>query len=75
GSDCDGLAVLLSTLELAIGVDARLVFIPRHVYVELRLDKGPGKYRQWFPVDATCKDCEFGSIPSNSEKIEYLFIN
>jgi hypothetical protein len=75
GSDCDGLAVLLATLELAIGVDTRLVFVPGHVYVELKLDKGPGKYQSWFPADATCKSCKFGEIPvPNSEK-QYLMLS
>ena len=75
GSDCDGLAVLLATLELAIGVDARLVFIPNHVYVELKLDNGPGKYRKWFPVDAACKGCEFGEVANLNQNKEYLVLS
>jgi len=74
GSDCDGLAVLLATLELAIGVDARLVFVPEHVYVELKLDKGPGKYREWFPVDATCNSCKFGEAPATVAEKQYLHL-
>jgi hypothetical protein len=72
GSDCDGFAVLLSTLELAIGVDTRLVFVPNHVYVELKLDEGPGKYLDWFPADATCSNCKFGEIPNSDSEKQYL---
>lgn len=74
GSDCDGLAVLLACLESAIGVDARLVFVPGHVYVELKLDAGPGKYRAWFPADATCKTCRFGEISVVDREKQYIAI-
>ncbi|MBW3017469.1 transglutaminase-like domain-containing protein [Candidatus Woesearchaeota archaeon] len=69
-SDCDGMAVLLANLEQAIGVEARLAFIPNHVYVELRLPEGPNKYHDWFPADATCKSCKFGETSADtSEKL------
>jgi len=73
-ADCDGMAVLLATLEEAIGVNARLVFIPGHVYVELKLNDGPNKYKQWFPVDATCKNCRFGEVPASDAEKEVVII-
>lgn len=73
-ADCDGMAVLLATLEKSIGAEARLAFIPNHVYVELKLKEGPGKYRDWFPVDATCKTCRFGETPADTKDKEVLFI-
>jgi transglutaminase-like putative cysteine protease len=75
GSDCDGMAVFLAALEKAIGVDARLVFVPGHVYVELRLDEGPGKYQIWFPADATCSSCRFGEIPEADGEKQYIFLS
>ena len=73
-ADCDGMAVLLATLEKAIGVDARLAFIPNHVYVELKIQEGPWKYRNWFPADATCKTCRFGETFADTKDKEVVVI-
>jgi len=66
GSDCDGMAVLLANLEQAIGVETRFVFIPGHVYVQIKLDEAMKKYKTddgWINLDATCRNCDFGQIP------------
>ena len=66
GSDCDGMAVLLANLEMAIGIETRFVFIPDHVYVQIKLDEAMKKYKTddgWINLDATCSYCEFGEIP------------
>ena len=66
GSDCDGMAVLLANLEQAIGIETRFVFIPNHVYVQIKLDEAMKKYKTddgWINLDATCSYCEFGEIP------------
>ena len=66
GSDCDGIAVLLANLEQAIGIETRFVFIPGHVYVQIKLDEAMKKYKTedgWINLDATCGHCEFGEIP------------
>ena len=66
GSDCDGMAVLLANLEEAIGIETRFVFIPDHVYVQIKLDEAMKKYKTddgWINLDATCSYCEFGEIP------------
>jgi len=66
GSDCDGIAVLLANLEQAIGIETRFVFIPGHVYVQIKLDEAMKKYKTedgWINLDATCSYCEFSEIP------------
>lgn len=66
GSDCDGMAILLANLEEAIGIRTRFVFIPSHVYVQIKLDEAMKKYKTkdgWISLDPTCSYCEFGEIP------------
>ncbi|RMF56020.1 transglutaminase family protein [Candidatus Woesearchaeota archaeon] len=76
GSDCDGHATALATLEEAIGVNAQLVFIPRHVFVRIKLDEAPKKYKldDWIYLDATCKQCEFGEIPYQNKDKRKTFL-
>jgi len=60
------MAVLLANLEMAIGIETRFVFIPDHVYVQIKLDEAMKKYKTddgWINLDATCSYCEFGEIP------------
>ncbi len=75
GSDCDGMAVLLANLEQAIGIETRFVFIPGHVYVQIKLDEAMKKYKTddgWISLDATCSYCSFGEIPYiNVKKTKY----
>ena len=56
GGDCDDASVLLATLLEAVGIRARFVFVPKHVYVEAQINN------KWYPLDATCQSCEFGEI-------------
>ncbi|MDD5087145.1 MAG: transglutaminase-like domain-containing protein [Candidatus Nanoarchaeia archaeon] len=66
GADCDGIAVLLANLQEAIGVETRFVFIPGHVYVQIKLEDALKKYKtqdDWINLDPTCSYCEFGEIP------------
>lgn len=66
GGDCDDAAVLLATLLEAIGVNTRLVFIPRHVYVQAYLPDALKSYKSednWVSLDTTCRKCRFGEIP------------
>ncbi|MBW2971754.1 transglutaminase-like domain-containing protein [Candidatus Woesearchaeota archaeon] len=78
GADCDGLAIMLANLELAVGIPTRLAFIPGHVYVQVKIDGAPKKYKEkdgWISLDPTCSDCEFGEVPyttMNKEK-EFLY--
>ncbi|MDK2850076.1 MAG: hypothetical protein PWP03_515 [Candidatus Woesearchaeota archaeon] len=70
-ADCDGFAVLLSSLYHHVGIDSRYVIIKNHVFIEAKLKKS-SKYDNkegYIPLDPTCKDCEFGTLPS-SVKIE-----
>ena len=66
GADCDGLAILLANLEAAVGIPVRLAFIPGHVYVQIKIDSAPKKYKKddgWISLDPACRDCEFGEVP------------
>lgn len=56
GGDCDDASVLLVTLLESVGIDARFVFVPSHVYVEAWVKD------RWYPMDATCQGCNFGEI-------------
>ncbi len=74
GGDCDDASVLLATLLESIGIDTRFVFVPEHVYIEAWLPEALKKYKSqddYVPLDATCKDCDFGSTAlsyANAEK-------
>jgi transglutaminase-like putative cysteine protease len=54
--DCDDSSVLLATLLESIGIPARFIFVPGHVYVEAWVNE------KWYPMDATCQGCNFGEI-------------
>ena len=80
GADCDGLAILLANLQLAVGIPARFAFIPNHVYVQVKIDDAPKKYKEkdgWISLDPTCNDCEFGEVPYSTlnKQKEYLYIS
>ncbi len=71
GADCDGMAVLLANLQEAIGVETRFVFIPGHVYVQIKLEDALKKYKTqdgWINLDASCNYCGFGEIPYQNVK-------
>lgn len=79
GSDCDGMAVLLASMEGAIGLPTRFAFVPGHVYIWIYIEDAPKKYYVdktdnygWIRLDATCKDCEFGVIPE--ENVDAMII-
>ncbi len=63
GADCEDKAVLLAGLEKSIGNDVRLVFIPRHVYVQVKIPK----YRseKWLNLETTCTICQFAELPND----------
>ena len=62
GADCEDMAVLLSVMQKAIGNDARLVFIPGHVYAQVKIPKYKDK---WLNMEATCKTCNFNQVPTD----------
>ena len=47
GGDCDDATVLLSSLLGAVGIRTRLVFVPRHVYVEAYMIDAPSYYKSY----------------------------
>lgn len=64
GADCEDMAVLVLALEKAIGNEAQLVFIPGHVYSQIRIPKYKGD--KWINLETTCKTCMFGELPDSS---------
>lgn len=80
GGDCDDASVLLASLLGSIGIKTRLVFIPRHVYVEAYLPEASIKYKSykkqdWVAMDPTCKNCEFGEIPLSDINAEKIYLS
>jgi len=78
GADCDGMAILLANMELAVGIPTRFAFTPGHVYVQVKMDDAPKKYKDpdgWISLDPTCSDCEFGELPYSTlnKKKEFLY--
>ena len=78
-SDCDGLAILLANLQLAVGIPTRLAFIPNHVYIQVKIDDAPKKYKEedgWISLDPTCKSCDFGEVPysTQNKRKEFLYV-
>lgn len=70
GGDCDDASVLGANLLESIGIHTRFVFIPGHVYVQIKLPNALKKYKQkkemekgWINQDFTCKSCDFGETP------------
>lgn len=63
--DCDGYAILLTTLQESIGINTQLVFIPSHVFVRINLPEASKRYKKgdWIYLDGTCKECDFGELP------------
>jgi transglutaminase-like putative cysteine protease len=72
--DCDDGSILLSSLLQSIGLRTRFVFVPGHVYVQVRIPEAISAYKEdnnWINLDSTCSNCEFGEIHysyTNSEK-------
>jgi len=63
--DCDDGSILLSSLLQSIGFQTRFVFVPAHVYIQVKIPEAKSVYKQekgWINLDSTCKDCEFGEI-------------
>jgi hypothetical protein len=79
GADCDGLAILLANLESAVGIPTRFVFVPGHVFVQVRIEDATRKYKEkdgWISIDPTCTECEFGELPfgSKDQVRDFLYV-
>ncbi|MBT5021456.1 transglutaminase domain-containing protein [Candidatus Woesearchaeota archaeon] len=77
GSDCDGMAILLASMQKSIGIDAGFVFVPGHVFTQVYIRDAPHKYTDdagWINLDATCKQCGFGELSYSvaNQKKEYF---
>lgn len=75
--DCDDLSILLANLLQATGFEIRFVFVPNHVFVQVKIPEALKRYKHeqnWVDLDATCKDCSFGEVgwQSFKQKRSYL---
>lgn len=64
--DCDDASVLAANLLEAVGIRARFVFIPGHVFVQAYLPDALKHYKtedDYVALDLTCKGCKFGELP------------
>lgn len=62
GADCEDMSVLLAAFQKAIGNDVQLVFIPGHVYAQVKIQDYKNK---WLNMEATCKTCSFNEISTD----------
>lgn len=76
-TDCDGMAVLLSSLLTSIGIENRYVLIDNHVFVEIKIDNARKYYFQkdgYIALDPTCKNCNFGEVPYTNLFSEWKYL-
>jgi len=69
--DCDDHAIALANLLQAIGLETRYVFIPGHVFIQVKLEEALKHYKydgDWINLDPTCKSCKFSKISLESEQ-------
>jgi transglutaminase-like putative cysteine protease len=72
GADCEDMATLAAALQIAIGNEARLVFVPGHAYAQVRI---PNYSDQWLNMETTCKTCKFNEIPTDTQLQEKEFVD
>ncbi len=63
--DCDDASILLSSLLQSIGFQTRFVFVPGHVYVQVKVKEAVSSYKtedDWINIDGTCQGCKFGEV-------------
>jgi transglutaminase-like putative cysteine protease len=75
--DCDDSSILLSSLLQSVGFQTRFVFVPGHVYVQVKIPEAKSSYKEendWINIDSTCQGCKFGEVHYKyvKEKKEYL---
>lgn len=76
-ADCDGKAVLLSSLLTSIGIENRYVLIDNHIFVEIKIDNARKYYFQkdgYIALDPTCKSCDFGEVPYTNLFSEWKYL-
>jgi hypothetical protein len=79
GAYCDGLSVLLANLLSAVGLPVRFVFIPNHVFVQVKIDEAPRTYKEsdgWISLDPACSYCALGelSYSTRNQVKEFLYV-
>ncbi|MFW6450128.1 MAG: transglutaminase-like domain-containing protein [Nanoarchaeota archaeon] len=77
GGDCDDFAVLLASMQNAIGIPVRFVRVPNHIYISIYIEEAPSKYKKdrWIPLDAACRNCEYAQIPLKYKEAEKEYLS
>ena len=77
GGGCDDASVLLVNLLEAVGIRARFVFVPGHVYVQAYLPEALNRYKDkdgYVSLEPTCSNCDFGEIGFSDFKAEKSYV-
>lgn len=64
-ADCDDFSILTASLLQSIGFQTRFVFVPGHVYIQVKIREAKSSYKEegdWINLDPTCNNCGFGEI-------------
>lgn len=72
GADCEDKAVLVAALQNAIGNQVRLVFVPGHVYAQVKI---AGYKDKWLNMEATCNYCQFNEVPTDTVLQRKRYLN
>ena len=75
--DCDDSSILTASLLQAVGFRTRFVFVPGHVFVQVRIPEAISSYKDednWINLDATCSGCKFGEIHYSYSKKEKRYL-
>ena len=76
--DCDDSSILVSSLLNSVGFQTRFVFVPQHVYVQVKIPEAVSSYKTkdgWINLDATCQSCQFGEISPNYANVQKRYIS
>jgi len=76
--DCDDASILISSLLNSVGYQTRFVFVPGHVYVQVKIPESISSYKtedDWINLDATCSNCEFGEFHHSYSKSQKSYQN
>jgi transglutaminase-like putative cysteine protease len=75
--DCDDSSVLGASLLNAVGLQTRFVFVPGHVYIQVKLPDAISAYKEdgnWINLDMTCQGCKFGEVHYNYVNAEKRYV-
>ncbi len=75
--DCDDSSALVASLLNSVGLQTRFVFVPGHVYIQVKLRDAISAYKEdgdWINLDSTCKNCKFGEVHYKYQDVEKRYV-